>query len=85
MNSTMPKLTLDLIKDKIGEPTNYDVHFIEDKEIGHSYYHLLVFGNLKLHIAEYLDGEYYINTLIGKGFMYDSLEEAIVKINELIK
>ena len=85
MSNTMPKLTLELIKEKIGEPTNYDVQFIEDEEIGHSYYHILVFGKLKLHIAEYLDGEYYINTLTGKGFMYESLDEAIEKISELIK
>ena len=84
MNETMPKLTLELIKEKIGEPTNYDVGFIEDENVGHSYFHILAFGRLKFYIAEYLDEEYYIRNFTGTKFICSSLNEAIDRIKQIV-
>lgn len=81
----MPKLTLELIKEKIGEPTIYDVLLIENKNYGISYLHILAFEKFRIHIAEYLDGEYYIRNFTGTTFICESLDEAIEMLNQLIK
>ncbi len=84
MSETMPKLTLELIKEKIGEPTNYDVLFIEDENVGHSYFHILDFGKFRIHITEYLDEEYYIRNFTGTMFICESLNEAIDRIKQIV-
>ena len=82
---TTPILTIDIIKEKIGEPEKYEVYFIEDEDLDNSYYHAFKFGGIKFFIAEYEDEEYYLRQSNGTQIICESLEELIEKIKYIVE
>ena len=85
MSETMPKLTLDLIKEKIGIPEKYDVRFGEGDELeGSFYFYIVVFANVKIYATEYLNSEYYIKCIPVGNFICESLNEAIDRIKQIV-